>query len=321
MNVTNQLKRKFLKSFNIPYGITEEPYFSSAIRTLGYETQYRVFEKFVRDFDNIEEIYKYSDTIVGNKSTDGVVISHIKQLQNYGIAFKNDLFISQYKSEMDNVNRMSKLNSSDNVDCYYISIDMKEANYQVFKYLGLIDDVDYSEFISKFTDYEYFKIAKHTRQVIFGKLNPKRQQIYQRHIMVKLYDDLKSIFDVDIYYHTSDELIIKLSVSKNTFEINHGLYHVEYESLLEAIKIHINNEYQTNFKVSLFYLDVLKTTSGNYYFKRTNQLNKPFGVSKQEYIEVFKIINQIPITTTDLYSIIKTGTTNRYATLEPLVCL
>jgi hypothetical protein len=61
--------------------------------------------------------------------------------------------------------------------CMFISYDMKKANFQTLKYANpsILYDVDtYEDFIGKFTDLDYIKKSKYTRQVIFGKMNPKR---------------------------------------------------------------------------------------------------------------------------------------------------
>ena len=53
---------------------------------------------------------------------------------------------------------------------FYVSIDLKKANFQALKFAGVLDDVDYDHFMYKYGADEYIRNSKYLRQVIFGKM-------------------------------------------------------------------------------------------------------------------------------------------------------
>lgn len=67
----------------------------------------------------------------------------------------------------------------------YLSIDLTQANWQVFKFYDEINELPntYFELLNRFNCPEVLKRSKNYRQFIFGNLNPKRQQTIQASIM------------------------------------------------------------------------------------------------------------------------------------------
>lgn len=62
----------------------------------------------------------------------------------------------------------------------------------------------YQELLSKFTQNPYIFESKHIRQVIFGHLNPKRQQTIQKFLMQKVVTALvDSGFDFNSFVSAS----------------------------------------------------------------------------------------------------------------------
>lgn len=99
----------------------------------------------------------------------------------------------------------------------FVSVDMKNANFQALKYAGVIDDMSYRDFIAQFASGEvadYISESKYTRQVIFGKLNPKRQIAVEKYLMSKILNDyfLKDYAiadDFKLVYFGSDEFVFE----------------------------------------------------------------------------------------------------------------
>ena len=74
-------------------------------------------------------------------------------------------------------------------------IDITKANFQILRETDkdIVFGADtYEDFVGKFTDLDYFKESKYTRQVIFGNLNPKKQIARERSFTFRMYDMLKS---------------------------------------------------------------------------------------------------------------------------------
>ena len=109
----------------------------------------------------------------------------------------------------------------------FLSIDLAKANYQALRFYTrtilshapAADDLilgtsTFDEFIHRFTDEPYFAEAKKFRQVIFGNMNPKRQQKIQKFIIDGV---LRFLFDggwfteADLRDYTSDEAVFVLN--------------------------------------------------------------------------------------------------------------
>ena len=97
----------------------------------------------------------------------------------------------------------------------FLSFDMSQANFtSLFHYDSSIFDntQSYEEFLSKFTHYESIKKSKHIRQVIFGKLNPKRQITYEKYLM----SQILSVLDAtSIVCFNNDEVILNIDADKD----------------------------------------------------------------------------------------------------------
>lgn len=106
----------------------------------------------------------------------------------------------------------------------FISIDLTHANIQSLKFADALfepkfaDQVDnFAEFLEHFgtcTNYylkQYMSNSKRMRQIIFGNLNPKRQQHMERYMVESLIKELidwKVLKLEDFYGYTTDEIIL-----------------------------------------------------------------------------------------------------------------
>lgn len=176
-----QLHRKFINDFNLPLQVVQEPFFHERLTLLeeeyGAQTKYLALSETLRDhFDSkpgkfMEYGHSLADKIIGS-----IINSD---------AYKND-FLSKLptKKEVElmtneikgKITKGRKLYTQEQDDCMFISFDMKTANFQLMKYMCpaiLKDEDSYEGFISRFTDIDYFKVAKGLRQTIFGKINPQ----------------------------------------------------------------------------------------------------------------------------------------------------
>ncbi len=106
----------------------------------------------------------------------------------------------------------------------FLSLDLKKANFQALKYAGVISDATYEDFIDKYDKSFYFKKSKYTRQVIFGKLNPKRTINVEHYMMSKILGiDWGYISKVNgkVVAFKSDELIWELDSPISGEDITH----------------------------------------------------------------------------------------------------
>lgn len=135
----------------------------------------------------------------------------------------------------------------------FLSIDLVKANYQALRYYTRMilgkepsdDDIvlgtsSFEEFISKFTDEEYYAEAKKFRQVIFGNMNPKRQQKIQRFIINKILASLLEegwFSEKDLCDYTSDEIVFMLDDGSNTDSV---IEYLNRKSSEWGIELHLD---------------------------------------------------------------------------------
>jgi hypothetical protein len=97
---------------------------------------------------------------------------------------------------------------------YFISIDMKSANFQSLRLTDpelVLNTSTWEELVGKFTTYELFGKCKAFRQKVLSYLNQKKQQKIWESIMLFVYYRLckhSVCSPTDFYAHVSDELII-----------------------------------------------------------------------------------------------------------------
>ena len=125
---------------------------------------------------------------------------------------------------------------------FYISIDLKQGNWQIFNSIfNLREDYSWEEFLKeKFGAHEAICNSKSFRQLVFGNTNPKRIQYFQKIEMQKIYELICSTsLKETIVGKKSDELILEIDSDW------YGRY-LELEELLKGFRIKISA-----FKVSI----------------------------------------------------------------------
>jgi hypothetical protein len=132
----------------------------------------------------------------------------------------------------------------------FVSIDLKKANFQALKYINpdiVFNAETYEDMIDMFTPEknEYFRTSKYTRQVIFGKLNPKRTITIEKYIMSMVYEyineSMEKIFsECELIAYKSDELIYEVS-DNNLDDIEQSFKNFEY-LIAYSLKIDVRIE-------------------------------------------------------------------------------
>ena len=180
--------------------------FSSSLELLNehfkIEEKLSVFLEALSLFNSEDEFFKYSMNLVDAikrdvSKTDGYIDFTLCDMTKYNLKTLNS----------------EKLYQSKNIGSTFVSIDLKNANYISLLHSGAINkpkDCTYEDFMSDYTDIEHFKKSKYFRQVLFGHLNPKRQQKVQKYIINHIRELLNT--DLKVFSFTSDELVIKGSL-------------------------------------------------------------------------------------------------------------
>lgn len=287
--LTKDVLKRWVKDYDLPIKIFDEPYFSYLV-TL-YKDYFQT-EKKLNILKNTMVNFKDSDKFLthNNNLTKEIVstVVAIPEYQEFNIG-KMDKFNIQTSYPKNDIYKQN------NVDKYYVSIDLVKANFQALKYINpaiVLNCGDYTDFISKFTDYDYVKESKYIRQVIFGNLNPKRQIKVERFLIENIIQYLikGNIIQADlIAMASSDEVVVEFSkdnalgLAKNYKDIQN--------SIKESVGVDVDIE-----------IFVLKSIEGSYFVKEfINKEGYQFACVPQIYFpQIFKKYNGLDINDKDL---------------------
>ena len=252
-------RRRFVKDFNLPINIVDSPYFEY------YMDRYDFFPK--------EEYFQCCDII--NKQFNGNIdawLAHYAEVRDNIIttiensdAFKefNKLDLEDYRYPNSKVGDLNIYNNT-NVGYKYVSIDLKKANFQTLKYINpeiVCGCKTYEELMEKFGGDDYFKKSKYTRQVIFGKLNPKRTIYFEK----KLICDILHNIDNDKLHELCDNsTLVTVKSDEIVFRLDKPGFEVTKETLNE-IKMEIKLNHDLDVSVEAFHLSriVCENHNGN----------------------------------------------------------
>lgn len=210
-NLGKEVLKRWVKDYNLPIKIYQEPYFSYLIDL--YDDYFNTHSKLellknaVGKFESEDKFLSYYYEVT-DKAIDSIKSKEEFQEFNTGDLSKYDIKSNYPKNN---------IYKETCVDKYYVSIDLVKANYQALKYVNpsIVSNTNsYEEFIGLFTDLEYMTKSKYLRQVIFGNINPKRQVKVERYLIEQVIDLVIAgeLFKAeDIHMASNDEVVFELS--------------------------------------------------------------------------------------------------------------
>lgn len=248
--------KNYVKDYSLPIQILREPYFSYFLDLYDKDFQSKAKYEMLKNTINLVGSEKEFAEL-RNKIRDNV-INTIQETKAYSDFIASDLSRFDVPSKKHSTKDVYKL---DNVGKFFLSIDLKKANFQALK-LFYPDVVlycnSYQEFIGRFTDLEYFYNSKKIRQVIFGNLNTKRQVKIQRFMMQRILDwafEKKVFNEEDVRMVSSDEIVIEFRDLAGKFIVTELLEEdikndLGYDTRVESYQL--NNIHDSQFFIKNF---------------------------------------------------------------------
>ncbi len=288
-------RRRFVKDYNLPINVVDSPYFEYYMETYDWFPK-KEYEELINDIEIrfggnvnlwLEEYAEMRDEI----------ITTIENTDAYRDFNTCDMKQWEIPKEMKNFPDMNIYNQS-SVGKTFISIDLKKANFQALKWVNpdiVLDSDTYEDLIDSWGyDSEYMRTSKYTRQVIFGKLNPKRTITVEKYIMSKVYDviindkmNFIGEYDAKLVAFKSDELIFEVLVEDPV---------VGSEQLFQYMKQIIKDNIGVDVHIDLFNVGRIETLNHNNItvdcYIRTNLLTeeeKLKSASQIFYPQLYKI--------------------------------
>ena len=205
---------RFTKDYNLPINIFNEEMFSY------YRELYKDFWPFDAEHRMNQEIKQFNDNVDEwlahyAKIRDNIIFS-LENSEKYKEFNTCDL--SKYDIPNLGIGEHS-LYTEENEGKHFLSIDLKKANFQGLKYVGVISDDTYRDFIYRNNGSNYFADSKYLRQVIFGKLNPKRTIKVEKFLIYQIYLDCIREYGIkNLYSLNSDEIVFTDNVSEERLQ-------------------------------------------------------------------------------------------------------
>ena len=252
MQISERLKARFCKDYNILIKIYKEPYFTD--RLILFDKFYNTLEKWNIFIKEMSKYKSEQDYLEEYNSVKDVAISSIKNSKAY----------QQFNNEDMNIYKVSHLNLPSN-DIFkttndkkiFVSIDMKKANFSSLHYYNnkiFNEKNTWEEFISSFTTNEHIIHSKYIRQVILGNCNPKRHITYEKYLMDQVLTFLEQNFVPiqQIVFFSNDEIVI---------DVTNANYNMDK---VNKLQIALNHEFTFPLKVEMFKLHKIQGTDGYY---------------------------------------------------------
>lgn len=211
-------KRRFVKDFSLPISILSSPYFEYFIEL--YDKTLKTKEKFSLLVDALNQLGGDENRFLSfHNNLSDRVMKVIGESDGYKKLIDNrsseDMarFQQQHQEVKSATGIGGKIYSSPNHNKYFISLDLVTANFNSMRFYDpsiFLNCQNWIEFISKFTDIEYYKRSKYFRQIIFGHLNPKKQATITKFISSEICKVIVNSSDPQRFkltFYSHDELV------------------------------------------------------------------------------------------------------------------
>ena len=176
------INKEFVKGYHLPIHIYREPYFSYLLDLYEdtFDSLYKYYNVFIPSlllFNNPEEFFEEKNRILND------MVEFFNKRNPQAADELRHLDMHNLLEEFPKVPKIKKLYSEATDNQLFISIDFKKACHSVLHYFNIIPDVNYEDFISRFTDVPYFKESRQLRQMAFGHFTPKKQITVQTYFI------------------------------------------------------------------------------------------------------------------------------------------
>ena len=199
--------KRFCKDYNLPINVFTEDmfkYYSELYDFFPKETWEKLCETIETEYGGNVELWLDYCAKVRDAAINGVIESEEYKKFNNG-----DMSQWAIDPSVPKVGEHTVF-TKENVGKHFISIDLRKANFQALKYVGVIDDDTYDDFIMRFGGDDYIAGSKYLRQVIFGKMNPSRTITVEKCMMGVVYMTIHDFIEglgYKFYSMNSDELV------------------------------------------------------------------------------------------------------------------
>lgn len=219
MLYNRELAKRFISDYKLPIPLINEKYFFYHLAL--YQEDYNSLEYYFELLDMIGEKYggdcnKFLEDYYNVRDKIITTIVESEAFQKFNTMDMN-VFTVKKKPNITSNN----IYKQTNIGKFFISVDLKKANFQTLRNIDkdIVFGADtYEDFIGKFTDLDYIKESKYSRQVIWGKCNPKRHITAEKYFITQIYKKV-----IEQFPYLSDKCV-SLSNDEMIFNVEFLFY-------------------------------------------------------------------------------------------------
>lgn len=200
----NRLKIRFVKDYNLPINLFDSDLWEYYMKLYDFfptDTWHKLINTIKSDYDgNVEKWLDYCAQV-----RDSIIFSILESPEYKEF---NNMDLKAYN--LDNKFEEKNLFIETSDGHLFISIDLKKANFQALKYIGILSNETYEDFVAFHGGDDYIANSKYLRQVVFGKLNPSRQIKVEKYLINQIHNlisDKLREHGFGLYSFHSDEVI------------------------------------------------------------------------------------------------------------------
>lgn len=216
---TPDLAKRFVSDHNFPVSMVNnyrlfryqlelyEPELKTMTRWK--ELQQMIKERFGGDTDAFVEYYNKVRNDIITKTYESAAYQEFNNMDMQQFAVKDRPQVSK-----------NNVYNNENDGKMFLSIDLRRANFQALKYVNrkIFNGAQtYEDYVGQFTDLDYLKTSKYTRQVIFGQLNPSRHTTVEQYLINKVY---KAVLELDYLPFNTSTGLVSMSNDELVFRID-----------------------------------------------------------------------------------------------------
>jgi hypothetical protein len=251
----HHLRSRFVRDYNLPIQVLQSPYFEYYIDLYeGYNCAKSKWD-YLTNLVNIHYQGNENRFLEEYGKMRDLIITDMENSDAYKEFIECDMSKYAVNNEFGKISKQA-LYIEPNHNKYFISVDLKKANFQALKLHNpeiVSNCTDYEEFILHYLGKEhpalhYFQESKYSREVIFGKLNVPRQMTIQKFIMSKVFEQLlgDETCRLKIVSSNTDEMIFEATeadikqkyaciyrkINELPFQLRVEGFHLQYEKFI-----------------------------------------------------------------------------------------
>ena len=269
MLYNRELAKRFISDYKLPIPLINEEYFFYHLNL--YEEDYGSLTKYETLLSVIDTLYdgdcnKFLEDYYNIRDKIITTVMESEAFQKFNTMDMNVFTIKDRPNITSN-----NIYNNDNIGKFFISIDLKKANFQTLRNIDkdiVLGADTYEDFIDNFTHLDYVKESKYTREVVFGKMNPKRHITAEKYFITQIYKKIVEripLFEGKCVSLSNDEIIF----TQDFLYYNDKLYCFALRNVIKNIA----REFGFEVHVEFFHLSAY-----NLVFKESRSVRKTFFV-------------------------------------------